>query len=85
MNIYVGNLGSQVTEKQLEGLFASFGTVRSVKVVTDEYTGRSKGFGFVIMPDENHAEKAIKNLNNTRFDTQVIVVNQAKPKVDKYR
>jgi len=85
MNIYVGNLSSQVTEKQLEGLFASFGTVRSVKVVTDEYTGRSKGFGFVIMPDINHAERAIKNLNNTRFDTNVITVNEAKPKVERHR
>lgn len=80
MNIFVGNLSSQTTEQQLTGLFSPFGTVRSIKIITDAFTGRSRGFGFVDMPDNSHAEKAIKDLNSTMFNSQVIVVNEARPR-----
>jgi RNA recognition motif-containing protein len=80
MNIFVGNLSAQTTEKQLENLFTPFGAVQSVKIITDNYTGRSRGFAFVEMPERTHAETAIAKLNNSSLDTQSITVNEARPK-----
>jgi len=77
MNIFVGNLSSQTTGQQLSWLFSAFGTVRSIKIMFDTYTGRSKGFAFVEMPEESHAERAIKALNRSRLDYQYLVVNEA--------
>ncbi|MBV8256055.1 MAG: RNA-binding protein [Chitinophaga sp.] len=85
MNIYVGNLSSQTTEQQLSDLFIPFGIVRSVKVILDNYTGRSKGFAFVEMPDDAHGERAIRNLNDTVVDRQTIVVNEARPRTERDR
>ncbi len=78
MNIFVGNISFQTTEQQLQTIFAPFGEVKSVKIVTDRFSNRSRGFAFVEM-DEN-GEKAIEGLNNTMLNFQSIVVNEAKVK-----
>lgn len=80
MNIFVGNLSSEATEKQLENLFTPFGEIRSVKIITDNYTHRSKGFAFVDMPEQANAEKAIQKLNNSSLHGQSITVNEARPR-----
>ena len=79
MNIYVGRLPYEVTEEDLQEAFAAFGEVVSAKVIKDEYNGKSKGFGFVEMPDRIEANKAIKGLNNTELKGKAIMVNQANP------
>jgi len=80
MNIFVGNLNFQTTEEQLQDLFTSFGEVSTVKIVTDKFSGRSKGFGFVEMPDQAQAEKAVNDLNNYMLNSRSMVVNEAKPR-----
>jgi len=80
MNIFVGNLNFQTTETQLQDLFAPFGEVSSVKIVTDKFSGRSRGFAFVEMPDQTQAENAINELNNYLLSSRSIVVNEAKPR-----
>ena len=84
MNIYVGNLDFKVEENDLEGLFAEYGTVSSVKIITDKYSGRSKGFGFVTMENDDEAGKAIDELNGSTLQTREIVVNEAKPRKENY-
>ena len=84
MNIYVGNLDFKVEETDLEGLFEEFGTVSSSKIITDKYSGRSKGFGFVTMENQDEANKAIKELNGTTLKDREIVVNEARPRKDNY-
>ncbi len=79
MNIYVSNLGFQVNEEDLKSLFAEFGDVSSVKVITDRETGRSRGFAFVEMSDQGGAE-AIKKLDGRQVDGRAISVSVAKPK-----
>jgi RNA recognition motif-containing protein len=85
MNIFVGNLSYQATEEQLQNLFAEFGNVKSVKIIKDNYTSRSRGFGFVEMPENAEAEKAIEKLNGSSMDQQVIVVNEARPRTENSR
>lgn len=80
MNIYVGNLNFKVNENDLEGIFAEYGAVSSVKIITDKFTGRSKGFGFVTMEDEAEANKAINELNGATLENREIIVNVARPK-----
>ena len=80
MNIFIGNLNFQTTEEQLNDLFSSYGEVASVKIITDKFSNRSKGFGFVEMPDQTEAENAIENLNDYTLDSRSIVVNEPKPK-----
>jgi RNA recognition motif-containing protein len=80
MNIYVGNLDFKVNENELEGIFVEHGTVSSCKIIIDKYSGRSKGFGFITMENEDEANKAIQELNGTTFKNREIVVNEAKPK-----
>ena len=80
MNIYVANLGYEASETKVREVFAAHGEVTSVKLITDQLTGRLKGFGFVEMPNASEAETAIEELNNSRLDSQVIVVNEARPK-----
>ncbi len=80
MNIFIGNLNFQTTEEQLNDLFSSYGEVASVKIITDKFSNRSKGFGFVEMPDQTEAENAIENLNDYTLDSRSIVVNESKPK-----
>jgi RNA recognition motif-containing protein len=79
MNIYVSNLGFQVNEEDLKSLFAEFGDVSSVKVITDRETGRSRGFAFVEMDDQGGGE-AIKKLDGRQVDGRAISVSVAKPK-----
>jgi RNA recognition motif-containing protein len=85
MNIFVGNVNYQSTENQLQGLFAEFGTVTSVKIMIDRYTNRSRGFGFVEMPNQEEAERAIEKLNGTSLDQKTLVVNEAKPRTEERR
>ena len=80
MNIYVGNLSYKLKESDLENVFAEFGKVSSVKIITDKYSGRSKGFGFVTMDDDDDAKKAIEALNGSSLKERDMVVNEARPK-----
>ncbi|MDX2431526.1 MAG: RNA-binding protein [Bacteroides sp.] len=84
MNIYVGNLDYKVTEDDLENVFSKYGAVSSSSVITDKYSGRSKGFGFVTMDDDEEAKKAIAELNETQLESRNIVVNEAKPRKSNY-
>ena len=83
MNIYVGNLPYSVTEADLNQAFSAFGKVSSATLINDKFSGQSKGFGFVEMPDNSEADAAIKGLNETEFKGRKITVNQAKPKSDR--
>jgi len=80
MNIYVGNLAYSVTEDELREAFSQFGSVTSVNVITDKFSGQSKGFGFVEMADNAEADAAIKALNDTALNGRNIKVNQARPR-----
>jgi RNA recognition motif-containing protein len=79
MNIYVGNLSQQTTVDSLKIMFEAFGEVETVKVINDRFTGRPKGFGFVEMPSNSEADKAIKGLNGKLVDGNNIKVNPADP------
>ena len=83
MNIYVGNLAYSVTDGQLRALFEEFGTVTSVNLVTDKYSGESKGFAFVEMDKQQEAEAAIKSLNGRALSGRNLTVNLARPKTSK--
>ena len=83
LNIYVGNIAWSMTEEDLEALFAEFGSVTSANIITDKYSGRSRGFGFVEMEDDAAAEAAIEALNETEQSGRNIRVNQAKPREDR--
>ena|SRR5688572_20227912 len=80
--LYVGNLSFQTTEDDISNAFASFGAVESVSIITDRDTGRSKGFGFVVM-EEDGADKAIASLNGSQLDGRTLTVNEARPMVRK--
>lgn len=80
MNIYVGNLSWNLKDQDLSNLFASYGEVTSAKIVTDKFTQRSKGFGFVEMADDASAQAAIAALNGSEVDGRNIVVNESRPK-----
>ncbi len=82
MNIYVGNLSYEVTEEDLKEAFGAFGEVGTVKVIKDNYTGRSKGFGFVEMPDKSEAQSAIEGLNGKDLKGRSLNVNEARPRSD---
>lgn len=83
MNIYVGNLPYNITEADLRDAFSQYGEVSQVTLITDKFTGQSKGFGFVEMARNADADAAIKGLNETNFKGRNIKVNQAKPKSDR--
>ena len=80
MNIFVAKLNFKTKKEELEAAFAQYGQVTSCKIVRDKETGRSKGFGFVEMPDDAQANAAIAALNEKEFDGRVIVVKTANPK-----
>lgn len=80
MNIYVGNLSYSATEDQLRDLFAEFGQVESVSVITDRATGRPRGFAFVEMPDDAEGQKAIDEINGKELDERELKVNMARPR-----
>ena len=83
MEIYVGSLPYTVTEDDLKEAFTAFGAVSSVRLVSDKFSGKSKGFGFVEMPDSSEADAAIAALNESDFKGRDIKVNQAKPKEER--
>ena len=80
--MYVGNLSFQTTEGDLDNLFAQVGEVESVRIITDRDTGRSRGFGFVEMSEEN-AEKAISQFNGKELDGRELTVNEARPQTNR--
>jgi RNA recognition motif-containing protein len=80
MNIFVGNLAFTTTEHDLRQLFAPYGTVDTVRMMTDRETGRSRGFGFVEMPDPRAAQRAIDALNGTSLAGRTLTVNEARPR-----
>ena len=81
--LFVGSLSYDVTQLQLEELFATAGKVESATLITDKFSGNSKGFGFVEMSTEEEAEKAIKDLNGKELSGRNIVVNEAKPREER--
>jgi RNA recognition motif-containing protein len=83
MNIFVGSLPFKVEESELKEVFEEFGEVTTVKIITDRETGRSKGFGFIEMPDDEAAQKAISEVNGAELYGRTIVVNQAEEKKDR--
>ena len=84
-NLYVGNLSYNVTSSDLENLFSPYGTVKSAQVITDKYTSRSKGFGFVEMKDGNEAQAAIKGMHLKEHDGRCMTVNEARPREERSR
>ncbi|UCD92328.1 MAG: RNA-binding protein [Methanobacteriota archaeon] len=82
MNIYVGNLSHDVTETELRAAFEASGEVSSCKIITDRLSGASRGFGFVEMPTDEEAKKAMAELNGTEMKGQSITVNEARPRND---
>jgi cold-inducible RNA-binding protein len=77
--LYVGGLPYSSTEQQLQELFSQHGSVTSAKIITDKYTGQSRGFGFVEMATGEEAQKAITALNGTQLDGRTLTVNEARP------
>ena len=82
MKIYVGNLSYDITEEELRQEFLTFGGVESVSIISDKYSGRPKGFGFVEMASKSEAEAAIAGLNGKILRERTIVVNEARPRPD---
>lgn len=80
MNIYAGNLSYDISEEDLKKAFEEFGQVESAKIITDMYSGRSKGFGFVEMSNEAEAQSAIDGLNGKDLKGRTLNVNQARPR-----
>lgn len=83
MNIYVSNLSFNVTDDDLEGFFAEYGEVSSARVITDKFTGKSRGFGFVEMPNDEAARKAIAELDGGRVEGREIKVAEARPREER--
>lgn len=81
--LYVGNLSYSVTNETLKELFSAFGTVESAEVITDKYSGQSKGFGFVEMSSDQEATDAIKNLDGKEHEGRDLKVNEARPKTER--
>jgi len=82
MNIYVGNLSQEVTEDDLKTSFEAYGKVESLRIIKDNYTGRSKGFAFVEMPNNTEAQSAIDGLNDKDFKGNTLKVNPARPRTE---
>jgi len=85
MNIYIGNISSEVTEEDLQKTFEAFGQVESVRIIKDKYSGHSKGFGFVEMPAKAEAQSAIEGLNGKELKGRTLNVNEARPRSEGYR
>ncbi|HDM08671.1 MAG: RNA-binding protein [Candidatus Omnitrophica bacterium 4484_49] len=85
MNIYVGNLSRDISEQDLKARFAEYGEVLSCRIIKDQFSGQSRGFGFVEMPSQEEAEKAIAALNGKELSGRPLVVNQARPRQPKRR
>lgn len=85
MNIFVGSLPFRIEEAELKGFFEEYGEVASVKIITDKFSGRSKGFGFIEMPNDDEAKKAIQELNGAEVGGRSIVVNEAQERKESDR
>jgi len=85
MNIYVGNLSHDVTEDELREAFEAFGEVASANIITDRFSGQSRGFGFVEMPNKEQAEAAIAGLGGKDFKGRTLNVNEARPRTGRRR
>lgn len=83
MNIFVAKLNYDTQEGDVQDVFEEYGQVDSVKIVMDKFTGKSKGFGFVEMPNDNEAKDAIRDLNDTELDGRTIVVKEAQPREER--
>lgn len=83
MKLYVGNLSYQCREQDLEELFSQFGNVSSVNIISDKFTGRSKGFAFIEFENDDEANRAIEELHETEFMQRNIIVNEARPREDR--
>lgn len=81
--LFVGNLPYSITNPQLEEMFSAYGKIVSVKIITDKFSGQSKGFGFVEMETDEEAAEAIKNLNGKDMEGRAMVVNVARPQEDR--
>jgi RNA recognition motif-containing protein len=82
MNIYVGNLSFNVSEADIKEAFAAFGAVQTTSIIKDKFSGESRGFGFVEMPNKDEAEKAIAGLNGKDLKGRALKVNEAKPRTE---
>jgi len=80
MRIFIGNLAFSTSDNDLEALFASYGRVTNARIATDKGTGKSRGFGFVDMPDVREAADAIEDLHGSTFSGRTLTVNEAKPR-----
>jgi RNA recognition motif-containing protein len=80
INIYVGNLSFDTVEDELKDLFTAYGSVDSVKIISDQFTGRSRGFGFIEMANREEGMKAIEELNSKELGGRTLKVNEAKPR-----
>ena len=85
MNIYVGNLSRDLSESELKDAFAAFGEVSTCNIIKDKFTGESRGFGFVEMPNKEEADKAIAALNGKDMKGRNLTVNEARPRTDRPR
>ena len=85
MNIYAGNLLRDLSEAELRAAFEAYGTVTTVSIIKDKFSGDSRGFGFVEMPDKAEAEKAISSLNRKDLKGRTLTVNEARPRTDRAR
>ncbi len=83
MRIFVGNLSYQTQSADLEAAFSAYGEVESATVITDRYSGRSKGFGFVEIPDDSQAQAAISGMNGTELEGRALTVNEARPREER--
>ncbi|MBI2485559.1 MAG: RNA-binding protein [Deltaproteobacteria bacterium] len=83
MNIYIGNLSRDVTEDDLRQLFEGFGQITSVNIIKDKFSGESRGFGFVEMPEKDKAQAAINGLNGKEFKGRTLNVNEARPRTER--
>ncbi len=85
MNIYVGNISRTATEQDLKEAFETFGTVQTASIIKDKFSGDSRGFGFVEMPNKEEADKAIAGMNGKDLKGRALTVNEAKPRTDRPR
>ena len=85
MNIYVGNISRTASEQDLRDAFTAFGEVQSAAIIKDKFSGESRGFGFVEMPNKDEADKAISGLNGKDFKGRPLTVNEARPRTDRPR
>ena len=85
MNIYVGNLSQDVTEDDLRNAFESHGQITSIKIITDRFSGESKGFAFVEMASKDESKAAMESLDGTELKGKTIIVNEARPRTDRRR